>query len=194
MLPTVWLLISGFPKCYHAQFYNMLSIANYCLLGLYLVHNLSIYTKTDQTLCPTCCNCDKLITDPTVLHPGPGGGWETIENKKKKSGQTSGRGQWAPQTSSSNAPPNTTCQAWMAMDLHILQETIRLLNLNGNVHLWEHVRSQILHFEAISAPQLLVDVILDFHLFWDVPIWKERKTSHMKCRYDSDGEGQLFLM
>ena len=62
----------------------------------------------------------------------------------------------------------------MAMDLRVLEETIRLLNLNGNVHLWEHVRSQILHFEAISAPQLLVDVILDFHLSWDVSIWKEK--------------------
>ncbi|XP_048544462.1 protein SUPPRESSOR OF GENE SILENCING 3 homolog [Triticum urartu] len=44
-------------------------------------------------------------------NPGPGGGWETIENKKK-SGQTSGRGQWAPRTSSSNAPPATARQAW----------------------------------------------------------------------------------
>ncbi|KAF7057732.1 hypothetical protein CFC21_064928 [Triticum aestivum] len=41
----------------------------------------------------------------------PGGGWETIE-KKKKLGQTSGRGQWAPWGSSSNAPPTTARQAW----------------------------------------------------------------------------------
>ncbi|KAM3205987.1 hypothetical protein ACQJBY_061589 [Aegilops geniculata] len=45
-------------------------------------------------------------------NPGPGGGWETIQNKKK-SGQTSGRGQqWAPRVSSSNAPPATARQAW----------------------------------------------------------------------------------
>jgi hypothetical protein len=50
-----------------------------------------------------------IIIHNPVLHPG--GGWETIE-KKKKSGQTSGRGQWAPRTSSSNAPPTTARQAW----------------------------------------------------------------------------------
>uniref|UniRef100_A0A453Q9G3 Uncharacterized protein n=1 Tax=Aegilops tauschii subsp. strangulata TaxID=200361 RepID=A0A453Q9G3_AEGTS len=53
------------------------------------------------------CNNHTSHNPVLILHPGPGGGWETIENKKKKSGQT-----WAPRTSSSNAPPATARQAW----------------------------------------------------------------------------------